>query len=123
MLRRGIIQRKRYLVILPQLAYLSRTVNSDDLNAWQSDPLQFLKQHIGDIPDSVAVDNVRLRLERVRFLQIDLEAQQFALNVMNHATAEGLALVACRTVGLPNEVSIFLTPIIEPLIQKLNLWH
>lgn len=121
LLCRGLFQRQQYIVELPPVSYLSRTANLGDANAWLANPLDYLKHHIDDIPYSVAVDNLRLRIARVEFFQKDLEAQQLTIKVLKHATAEALALALSRACGFPDEAIPILAGVLQPLIERFKI--
>jgi hypothetical protein len=112
LLTEGRFRKRKYAILFPDPQFL---VN-ERVEEPTAQPLQFIKDHLDDIPTSIGTKRVERHLARIEALQNEENLEPWLKTLAVGMTANAISLALCHSLQLPSEARAFITTFVNSLV-------
>lgn len=109
--------KRRYVILLPQADYFFSEPERALYDAFDTDPIQFIRNHLDEIPRSIRVQAIERKLAQIRDLQNEETITTFTKALITEVTASAIAYSLCASFNLPPEARDVIAVVVAPLIE------
>lgn len=119
-LTEGRIRKRQYVILFPASRYFIAEKDERLFKSAAEHPLQWVRDHLGDIPRSLGVQQVRKEVARMEDLQNDENLEAWTKTVAVGMTANAISVALCNSLQLPSEARAFITVFVSSLVLLLR---
>jgi hypothetical protein len=116
LLTEGRILKRKYVIVFPGSRYFIGEHDEERFEEFAAHPLQFIKDHLDDIPRSIETKAVEKHVARIEALQNEENLEPWLKSFATVMTANAIALALCNSFQLPSEARAFITAFVSSLI-------
>lgn len=112
----GRIRKHHYVILFPVPSYFITEDDERLFKAAADHPLQFIRDHLKDLPRSVGTREVERHVARIEDLQNDEKLAAWSKTLAVGMTANAIAVALCNSFEWPSEVRPFITTFVSSLV-------